>query len=317
MIKRYAASLLLVLAVQISSAEEPTLAERYNAARAAYVEAHSQYQAVRSGSSTEEHLRRAGELLLVGEELYQVDHSLLEAAAGYALVELQEHKEELLRRAGELLLVGEELYQIDDPQMLMLEAAYGYALVESQEYKVAQEYLDRALAGLERALGENAEEIVNIIITLANANGGLGEPSEQIRLYERALKIVAERYGEMSYEYVRLESGIAGTALQYSSDPSVERFVASSLSYLPIIRVAPRYPARALSRGLEGYVDVSFTVTAAGHVKDPIVLRSTNRLFEPAATRSVLKYLYRPRIIGGVAVEVPDVKVRISFDLDN
>jgi protein TonB len=40
--------------------------------------------------------------------------------------------------------------------------------------------------------------------------------------------------------------------------------------YLPIVRVAPVYPARALSRGLEGFVDLSFTVTTAGTVKDPI-----------------------------------------------
>ena len=42
--------------------------------------------------------------------------------------------------------------------------------------------------------------------------------------------------------------------------------------YLPIVRVAPVYPARALSRGLEGYVDLSFTVTSAGTVRDPIIL---------------------------------------------
>ena len=37
--------------------------------------------------------------------------------------------------------------------------------------------------------------------------------------------------------------------------------------YLPIVRVAPVYPARALSRGLEGYVDLVFTVTTAGTVQ--------------------------------------------------
>ena len=41
--------------------------------------------------------------------------------------------------------------------------------------------------------------------------------------------------------------------------------------YLPIVRVAPVYPARALSRGVEGYVDMSFTVTTTGTVRDPIV----------------------------------------------
>ncbi len=87
--------------------------------------------------------------------------------------------------------------------------------------------------------------------------------------------------------------------------------------YLPIVRVAPVYPARALSRGLEGFVDLSFTVTSAGTVKDPIVLQSTSSLFERAATRAVLKFKYKPRVVDGVPVEVPGVKTRISFQLED
>ena len=87
--------------------------------------------------------------------------------------------------------------------------------------------------------------------------------------------------------------------------------------YLPIVRVAPVYPARALSRGLEGFVDLSFTVTSTGTVKDPIVLQSTSSLFERAAVRAVLKFKYKPRVVDGVPVEVPGVKTRISFMLED
>jgi periplasmic protein TonB len=87
--------------------------------------------------------------------------------------------------------------------------------------------------------------------------------------------------------------------------------------YLPIVRVAPVYPARALSRGVEGYVDMSFTVTTAGTVKDPIVLFSTSSLFERAATRAVLKFKYKPRVTDGVPVEVMGVKTRITFKIEN
>ncbi|MCO4810270.1 MAG: energy transducer TonB [Gammaproteobacteria bacterium] len=86
--------------------------------------------------------------------------------------------------------------------------------------------------------------------------------------------------------------------------------------YLPIVRVAPVYPARALSRGLEGFVDLSFTVTTAGTVEDPIVLQSTSSLFERAAIRAVLKFKYKPRVVDGVPVNVPGVKTRISFQLE-
>jgi len=86
--------------------------------------------------------------------------------------------------------------------------------------------------------------------------------------------------------------------------------------YLPIVRVAPVYPARALSRGIEGYVDMSFTVTTAGTVKDPIVMFSTSSLFDRAATRAVLKFKYKPRVVDGVPVDVAGVKTRISFQIE-
>lgn len=87
--------------------------------------------------------------------------------------------------------------------------------------------------------------------------------------------------------------------------------------YLPIVRVAPVYPTRALTRELEGFVDMSFTVTAAGTVKDPIVLQSTSSLFERAATRAVLKFKYKPRVVDGIPVEVVGVKTRITFVLED
>ena len=86
--------------------------------------------------------------------------------------------------------------------------------------------------------------------------------------------------------------------------------------YLPIVRVAPVYPARALSRGIEGYVDMGFTVTTTGSVKDPVVLFSTSSLFERAATQAVLKFKYKPRVVDGQPVDVPNVKTRITFKIE-
>ena len=85
--------------------------------------------------------------------------------------------------------------------------------------------------------------------------------------------------------------------------------------YLPIVRVAPVYPARALSRGLEGFVDLSFTVTTTGSVENPIVLQSTSSLFERAAIRAVLKFKYKPKVVDGEAIDVAGVRNRITFEL--
>lgn len=87
--------------------------------------------------------------------------------------------------------------------------------------------------------------------------------------------------------------------------------------YLPIVRVAPVYPARALARGIEGYVDMEFTVTTTGTVRDPLVIFSTSGLFNRAAERAVLKFKYKPRVVDGVPVEVAGVKTRITFKIES
>ncbi|MEL6869494.1 MAG: energy transducer TonB [Pseudomonadota bacterium] len=86
--------------------------------------------------------------------------------------------------------------------------------------------------------------------------------------------------------------------------------------YLPIVRVAPVYPNRALSRGLEGYVDLAFTVTSTGTVTDPVVTYSTSSLFERAAKNAVLKFKYKPRVVDGKPISVPNVETRIRFALE-
>ncbi|MEM0515766.1 energy transducer TonB [Pseudoalteromonas sp. YIC-827] len=87
--------------------------------------------------------------------------------------------------------------------------------------------------------------------------------------------------------------------------------------YLPIVKVSPVYPRRALSRGIEGYVIVEFTVTKQGTVRDPKVLKAEpESIFDRAAMDAALKFKYKPRIVNGEAVEVGGVQNRISFEIN-
>ncbi|MEW6990039.1 energy transducer TonB [Colwelliaceae bacterium 6441] len=87
--------------------------------------------------------------------------------------------------------------------------------------------------------------------------------------------------------------------------------------YLPIVKVAPIYPRRAQSRGLEGYVIVEFTVTKNGSVRDPLVIEAKPEgVFNRAAMDAVLKFKYKPRVVDGVAAEVSGVQNKISFEID-
>lgn len=96
---------------------------------------------------------------------------------------------------------------------------------------------------------------------------------------------------------------------------------ASEGDYLPIVKVAPQYPRRALQRGIEGYAIVEYTVTKNGSVRDARVVEAyTNdgnptTIFNSAAVKSALKYKYKPRVVDGEPIEVPGVKTKISFNL--
>ncbi len=87
--------------------------------------------------------------------------------------------------------------------------------------------------------------------------------------------------------------------------------------YLPIVKVAPIYPARALQRGLEGYCVVEYTVTSLGTTKDPVVVQDqcTSSLWHRASLQAALKFKYKPRVIDGVAVEVPGVQNKFTYEI--
>jgi len=87
--------------------------------------------------------------------------------------------------------------------------------------------------------------------------------------------------------------------------------------YLPIVKVAPIYPNRALTRGVEGYCVVQYTVTRQGTTKDPVVIEDqcTSSLFHRASLNAALKFKYKPRIMDGEAVEVPGVQNKFTYEI--
>nr|MBX2849663.1 energy transducer TonB [Acidiferrobacterales bacterium] len=87
--------------------------------------------------------------------------------------------------------------------------------------------------------------------------------------------------------------------------------------YLPIFRAPAVYPRRAQERGLCGWVDLMYTVTASGGVTDPTVTASSSSLFESSAKKAALKYKYKPRQVAGKPVDVAGVEVRIKFEMED
>ncbi|MCF6319962.1 MAG: energy transducer TonB, partial [Proteobacteria bacterium] len=91
---------------------------------------------------------------------------------------------------------------------------------------------------------------------------------------------------------------------------------ASDGEFLPIVKVAPQYPSRASSRGIEGHVLVEFTVSKQGTVLNPVVIEAVpSKIFNKAAINAVLRFKYKPRVIDGVPQDVHGVQNRIVFKL--
>ena len=88
--------------------------------------------------------------------------------------------------------------------------------------------------------------------------------------------------------------------------------------YLPIVKVAPVYPSRAIDRGIEGYVIVEFTVTKNGSVRNPRVVEyHPSTIFNKAALAAALKFKYKPRVVNGEPIEVHGVLNKITFQLED
>ena len=88
--------------------------------------------------------------------------------------------------------------------------------------------------------------------------------------------------------------------------------------YLPIVKVAPVYPRRAQTRGIEGYVLLEFVVTRTGAVRDPRIIESKPPgIFDRAAVNAALKFKYKPKVVNGEPIDVAGVRNRITFELQD
>ena len=89
-----------------------------------------------------------------------------------------------------------------------------------------------------------------------------------------------------------------------------------SRDVIPVVRVPTDYPVREQTRGIEGWVQIQFSVTATGMVRDPVVVAAEPRgVFDEAALKAIARWRYNPRVDGGVAVERVGLQTVIRFEL--
>jgi protein TonB len=126
----------------------------------------------------------------------------------------------------------------------------------------------------------------------------LVQRQERQRLAEAAERARAEAAASAAAERARAEAAAAERA----------RAEAASSQYLPIAKQAPDYPESALDRGIEGDCTVGYRVNPEGRVEEPRIVGDCHPLFIRPSLAAARTFRYRPRIVDGQAVAVPDVK---------
>lgn len=109
-----------------------------------------------------------------------------------------------------------------------------------------------------------------------------------------------------------LNTSIDGLAI---SAPTFSDF-GSNQQAMPLYRVEPRYPAKALKRGAEGFVIMSFTIDETGRPVDiKVTDANPRRMFEREAMRALKNWKYQPKVVDGKAIAQVGQTVKLEFKL--
>lgn len=113
------------------------------------------------------------------------------------------------------------------------------------------------------------------------------------------------------------------TTLVEVADPVLDgidnsTFLITDGEMLPLVNVVPTYPNRALQNRIEGWAQVRFTVTETGNVRDVVVIDAApERIFDRSSIQAAEKFRFQPRVVGGTAVQVPNVQYVFRYELED
>jgi periplasmic protein TonB len=129
-----------------------------------------------------------------------------------------------------------------------------------------------------------------------------GDTGKADSLLQQAAALGASPALDVMNDKLRQKTASSGAA------PEVTEESLTRLSKLEIV-----YPTRAQQTGVEGWVEIGFTVNPNGSVANVKVLNANpSRTFEQAAIKAVSKMRYQPVIQGGQAIAV-NARFRVVF----
>lgn len=86
----------------------------------------------------------------------------------------------------------------------------------------------------------------------------------------------------------------------------------------PVVRIPPQYPHGPLSREIEGWVLVEFSITRTGTVEDIKVVDSDPpNTFNRAAIRAIKRWKYQPQMLNGKAIAQHNMREIFKFEISD
>ena len=86
---------------------------------------------------------------------------------------------------------------------------------------------------------------------------------------------------------------------------------------LAIVQIAPVYPTRALTNGIEGYVVIEFDLDENGQVINPRVLYGEPPgVFDRAAVNALQRWRYNPKVVNGKPVRMYGLRQQLTFEIE-
>ncbi len=157
----------------------------------------------------------------------------------------------------------------------------------------------------------------------------LEPPTETRRDAEPPSKPRADEQSRINQLVETVGGGLAGPAIDtrvsfdfggasvgsLGAGGSVPMAVRKASDLVVLVRVPPTYPRTALAQGIEGYVEVLFTVTETGSVANPSVISAAPRgVFEDVTIAAVSRWRFQPEVRNGRPVAIP-CRNRFTFRL--
>ena len=137
---------------------------------------------------------------------------------------------------------------------------------------------------------------------------------------QEAARQEAARQEAAREEQRRLQEQKAAVEAARQTDARIARYVDGDENYdLETVQTSgPQYPRRALSRNLEGWCIVGFTVNSEGIVVNPRIVESApGTVFDDSCITTISGWRYESPVVDGKTFDYPNAIVQLKFELED